>query len=84
MISTLVTILVPSYEAAAASILAVSSNSLAIGIISQATVEARVVAVLIQIPTCWQLNGQSNPPLRSFSLVLRVDTLSHSELFNSK
>ena len=46
--------------------------------------EARVVAVLIQIPTCWQLSGQSNPPRLSFSLVARVDTLSHIELFNSK
>ena len=82
MISRYVTRLVPSKFLY--SILALSSRSRARGMISQAMVEARVVAVLIQIPTCWQLNGQSNPLRRSFSLVARVDTLSHSELFISK
>ena len=66
------------------STLATSCNSRAIGIISQAMVEAKVVAVFIQIPTCWQLNGQSKPPRRSLSLHASVDTFSHIDFLISK
>ena len=38
------------------------------GMISQPIVAAIVVAVFIQIPTYWQLNGQLNPFKRSLGL----------------
>ena len=60
------------------------------GTISQAIVVPRVVAVLIHIPTCWQLRGHSNPFRLSFGLVSSLDIsiliefLKCARLFSAK